>query len=49
MFSNEKAVGYVKKYLKKSNLGAGNLIKESYRLGSNDNITAMVVAFKDRK
>ncbi|XP_055386661.1 protein phosphatase 1L isoform X2 [Condylostylus longicornis] len=46
-FSNEEAVAFVKDHLNEPNFGAKALSLQSYYRGSVDNITVLVIVFKD--
>lgn len=46
-FSNEEAVAYIKDRLDEPHFGAKSIVIESYNRGSVDNITVMVITFKD--
>ncbi|XP_068151021.1 protein phosphatase 1L [Drosophila tropicalis] len=46
-FSNEEACTFVQEHLKDSDYGAKSLAMESYKRGSVDNITVLVIIFKD--
>ncbi|XP_031619124.1 protein phosphatase 1L [Contarinia nasturtii] len=46
-FSNEEAVAYIKDKLNEPHFGAKSITIESYNRGSVDNITVMVIVFKD--
>ncbi|EDW76144.1 uncharacterized protein Dwil_GK14821 [Drosophila willistoni] len=46
-FSNEEACTFVQEHLKESDYGAKSLAMESYKRGSVDNITVLVIIFKD--
>ncbi|XP_037029412.1 protein phosphatase 1L-like [Bradysia coprophila] len=48
-FSNEEAVAFIKDRLHEPNFGAKSLVLESYYRGSVDNITVLVIVFKDGK
>lgn len=48
-FSNEEAVAFIKDRLHEQNFGAKSLVLESYYRGSVDNITVLVIVFKDGK
>ncbi|KAH8376585.1 hypothetical protein KR093_000136 [Drosophila rubida] len=46
-FSNEEACSFVQEHLKEPDFGAKSLAMESYKRGSVDNITVLVIAFKN--
>jgi len=46
-FSNEEACTFVQEHLKESDFGAKSLVMESYKRGSVDNITVLVIVFKN--
>lgn len=46
-FSNEEAVAFIKDKLNEPHFGAKSITIESYNRGSVDNITVMVIVFKD--
>lgn len=46
-FSNEEAVLFVKKHLHEPDYGAKSLTLQSYHRGSVDNITVLVIVFKN--
>lgn len=46
-FSNEEACSFVQEHLKESDFGAKSLAMESYKRGSVDNITVLIIAFKN--
>lgn len=46
-FSNEEAVTYIKEKLDEPHFGAKSIVLESYNRGSVDNITVMVIVFKN--
>lgn len=46
-FSNEEAVAYIKERLDEQHFGAKSIVLESYNRGSVDNITVMVIVFKN--
>uniref|UniRef100_A0A6P4ETC6 Probable protein phosphatase 2C 68 n=1 Tax=Drosophila rhopaloa TaxID=1041015 RepID=A0A6P4ETC6_DRORH len=46
-FSNEEACTFVQEHLKESDFGAKSLAMESYKRGSVDNITVLVIVFKN--
>ncbi|KAH8418802.1 hypothetical protein KR222_007533 [Zaprionus bogoriensis] len=46
-FSNEEACAFVQEHLKEPDFGAKSLAMESYKRGSVDNITVLIIAFKN--
>ncbi|XP_020799157.1 protein phosphatase 1L [Drosophila serrata] len=46
-FNNEEACTFVQEHLKESDFGAKSLAMESYKRGSVDNITVLVIVFKN--
>lgn len=48
-FSNEEAVAFIKDHLDEPHFGAKTITIESYNRGSVDNITVIVIVFKDGK
>uniref|UniRef100_U5EEM8 Putative cell adhesion n=1 Tax=Corethrella appendiculata TaxID=1370023 RepID=U5EEM8_9DIPT len=46
-FSNEEAVAYIKDHLNEPHFGAKSLALQSYNRGSVDNITVLVIVFKN--
>lgn len=46
-FSNEEACSFIQEHLKESDFGAKSLAMESYKRGSVDNITVLIIAFKN--
>lgn len=48
-FSNEEAVLFVKKHLHEPDYGAKSLTLQSYHRGSVDNITVLVIVFRNGK
>ncbi|KAL0273557.1 UNVERIFIED_CONTAM: hypothetical protein PYX00_006194 [Menopon gallinae] len=48
-FSNEEAVAFIKERLDEPHFGAKSITLQSYYRGSHDNITVMVIRFKDNK
>ncbi|XP_060666939.1 protein phosphatase 1L [Drosophila nasuta] len=46
-FSNEEACSFVQEHLKEPDFGAKSLAMESYKRGSVDNITVLIIAFKN--
>lgn len=46
-FSNEEAVAYVKKHSHEPDYGAKSLTLQAYHRGSVDNITVLVIVFKN--
>lgn len=48
-FSNEEAVSFIKERLNEPHFGAKSITLQSYYRGSLDNITVMVIIFKDKK
>ncbi|KAL7741552.1 hypothetical protein ACLKA6_019327 [Drosophila palustris] len=46
-FSNEEACTFVQEHLKEPDFGAKSLAMESYKRGSVDNITVLIIAFKN--
>ncbi|XP_030383470.1 protein phosphatase 1L isoform X2 [Scaptodrosophila lebanonensis] len=46
-FSNEEACSFVNEHLKEADYGAKSLAMESYKRGSVDNITVLVIVFKN--
>ncbi|XP_032591805.1 protein phosphatase 1L isoform X2 [Drosophila grimshawi] len=46
-FSNEEACSFVQEHLKESDFGAKSLAMESYKRGSVDNITVLVIVFRN--
>ncbi|XP_017854979.1 protein phosphatase 1L isoform X2 [Drosophila busckii] len=46
-FSNEEACSFVQEHLKESDFGAKSLSMESYKRGSVDNITVLVIVFRN--
>lgn len=46
-FSNEEACSFVQEHLKEADFGAKSLAMESYKRGSVDNITVLIIAFKN--
>lgn len=48
-FSNEEAVSFIKDRLDEVHFGAKSITLESYARGSVDNITVMIIVFKDGK
>lgn len=46
-FSNEEACSFVQDHLKEADFGAKSLAMESYKRGSVDNITVLIIAFKN--
>lgn len=48
-FSNEEAVAFIKSRLHEPHFGAKSLTLQSYFRGSVDNISVLVIVFKDGK
>lgn len=48
-FSNEEAVAYIKERLNEPHYGAKSITLQAYYRGSMDNITVVVINFKDKK
>lgn len=48
-FTNEEAVAFIKEHLDEPHYGAKSLTLQSYYRGSVDNITVLVIVFKDGK
>lgn len=46
-FSNEEAVAYIKDHLHEHDFGAKSLTLQSYYRGSVDNITVIIISFKN--
>lgn len=46
-FNNDEAVAFIKDKLDEPHFGAKSIVIESYNRGSVDNITVMVIVFKD--
>lgn len=48
-FSNEEAVAFIKEHIDEPHFGAKSITLQSYYRGSVDNITVLVIVFKDGK
>lgn len=46
-FTNEETIAYIKDRLDEPHFGAKSIVLESYNRGSVDNITVMVIVFKN--
>ena len=48
-FSNEESVSFIKEHLHEPDFGAKSITLQSYIRGSVDNVTVLVIAFKNGK